>query len=116
MSCFRRTPGSELVLERSSQHVATDVVLASQRVALIVGGRLDVHVRVAGEQVGVAEVVFGVRRRGPAHAQRQPLAAGIRHADVTMSVGGRGLVQRDTTAQGDGIAQLVVRTQRHEGA
>ncbi|KAG1245359.1 hypothetical protein G6F68_015090 [Rhizopus microsporus] len=32
-----------------------------------------------------------------------------------MSVGGRGLVQRDTTAQGDGIAQLVVRTQRHEG-
>ena len=59
-------------VKESGQHVAADLVLAGQRVALVVGRTRDVDVRVAGQQVGVTEVVFGVGRRRPAHAQRQP--------------------------------------------
>ncbi|MNI81373.1 hypothetical protein D3C73_1379800 [compost metagenome] len=65
--------------------------------------------------MGVAEVVFGILRRGPAYAQRQPLAAGIGHTHVAVGIGGGGLVQRHAATQGDRIAQLEISTQRNEG-
>src|SRR5690606_8360945 len=95
-----------------SEDVTTHVVLALQHVA---GGRGGVDRRLVGEQMGVAEVELGVLLRGPAQAQRQPLAGYVRYAHVTVLVAGRRFVIRHTTTQGDGLRQLVLGTDRTEG-